>query len=335
MQVLFQLLPGILMLQKSLDEEIAHYRQLSFAVSTRKSYSSQLKSYLSFCNDMGCSPVPVSQENLCRYTAFLARRLAPQSIPAYLNIIRLLHLESDRINPLTNNFVLDTLLKGIKRDKGVMVKQALPMTPQILLHIRNILDLSAPYWVSFWAACLVAFFAFLRKSNLFKDSDNKHYLTRDQIVRTPSDQVVLVINSTKTIQYKQRSLILPLPDIPNHPLCPVSALKNMFMASPPQQGSDPVFSFNTPAGIKPLSYTRFIKDLRGLLVRLGLGSDYSGHSFRRGGASYMLQMGIPGEMIKLMGDWRSDCYQRYLDVSLETRTRMVHNVAQNLPKSYS
>ena len=30
----------------------------------------------------------------------------------------------------------------------------------------------------------------------------------------------------------------------------------------------------------------------------------------------MLQFGIPGEMIKLMGDWGSDCYKSYLDVSI-------------------
>ncbi len=322
------------MLQRSLDEEILRYRQLAFAVSTKKSYSSYLKSYLSFCNDMNYCPVPVTQSNLLRYTVFLARRLAPQSVPAYLNIIRLLHLESNMSNPLSNNFVLDTLLKGIRRHKGVLIKQALPMTPHILLQIKSLLDLSAPYWASFWAACLVSFFAFLRKSNLFQNSDNDHYLRRSQVLITNNKQVVLVINSSKTIQYKQRSVVLPLPEIPNHPLCPVSAVKHMYKLSGPQRGSDPVFSFPTPVGNKPLLYNQFMKDLKGLVKKLGLCSGFSGHSFRRGGASYMLQMGIPGELIKVMGDWRSDAYQRYLDVSVETRTSLVYRVARNLPTSY-
>ena len=39
----------------------------------------------------------------------------------------------------------------------------------------------------------------------------------------------------------------------------------------------------------------------------------------------MLQVGVPGKMIKVMGDWRSDAYQRYLDMS-------VHTVVNNLPR---
>jgi len=92
-----------------------------------------------------------------------------------------------------------------------------------------------------------------------------------------------------------------LPEIPNQPLCPVGALKSMFLLS-----SDSVFTFTTPLGTKPLLYGKFTKDLKGLLKQLGLCTGYSSHSFRRGGASFMLQVGIPGEMIKLMGDWRSD-----------------------------
>ena len=45
----------------------------------------------------------------------------------------------------------------------------------------------------------------------------------------------------------------------------------------------------------------------------------------------MLQVGVPGEMIKVMGDWRSDAYQRYLDMSVQTRTSLVHTVVNNLP----
>lgn len=93
-----------------------------------------------------------------------------------------------------------------------------------------------------------------------------------------------------------------------------------------------MFSYSTPSGTKPLLYCQFLKDLKVLVKRLGLGSGFTGHSFRRGGASYMLQMGIPGEVIKVMGDWHSDAYQRYLDVSLDTRTKVVYKVANKLPK---
>ena len=150
-------------MERQLDEDIVRYRQLALAVSTKKSYSSQLKSYMSFCNEMNYCPVPITQTTLLRYTVYLAMRLAPQSIPAYLNVIRLLHLDSNLSNPVENNFGLNMLLKGIKRDKGIVINQALPITPELLLSIKGLIDVSAPYWACFWAACLVAFFAFLKE----------------------------------------------------------------------------------------------------------------------------------------------------------------------------
>ena len=45
-------------------------------------------------------------------------------------------------------------------------------------------------------------------------------------------------------------------------------------------------------------------------------SQFSGHSFQRGGASFALQCGIPAEWIKLQGDWAINAYERYLDPSL-------------------
>ena len=77
-------------MERQLDEDIVRYRQLALAVSTKNSYSSQLKSYMSFCNEMNYCPVPITQTTLLRYTVYLAMRLAPQSIPAYLNVIRLI-----------------------------------------------------------------------------------------------------------------------------------------------------------------------------------------------------------------------------------------------------
>ena len=45
-------------------------------------------------------------------------------------------------------------------------------------------------------------------------------------------------------------------------------------------------------------------------------ADFSGHSLRRGGATFAFQCGIPSELIKLQGDWRSDAYMLYLTLPL-------------------
>ena len=120
----FCLLGTIQEIECALDRKIASYRQLAFSMSTRRSYSSQLNSYLTFCNKMQYQPVPAHAETIVRYTAYLAERLSPQSIPSYLNVVRLVHLESNFPNPMENNFTLDMLLKGIKREKGIIVKKS-------------------------------------------------------------------------------------------------------------------------------------------------------------------------------------------------------------------
>ena len=46
---------------------------------------------------------------------------------------------------------------------------------------------------------------------------------------------------------------------------------------------------------------------------------FSLHSLRRGGATFAYQSNMEGDMIKLLGDWTSDCYKRYVDVSMDKR----------------
>ncbi|SPC67138.1 uncharacterized protein UHOD_11468 [Ustilago sp. UG-2017b] len=64
--------------------------------------------------------------------------------------------------------------------------------------------------------------------------------------------------------------------------------------------------------------------LRSTLSRLGLDtSQYAGHSFRRGAATWAVSQGIDADTIKLLGWWNSDCYRRYVDRSAAERRTMV------------
>ena len=52
-----------------------------------------------------------------------------------------MHSEMGLPNPITQNWTLDSLLRGVKRDKGLVVKRKLPITPDILLKINSSLNL--------------------------------------------------------------------------------------------------------------------------------------------------------------------------------------------------
>ena len=80
----------------------------------------------------------------------------------------------------------------------------------------------------------------------------------------------------------------------------------------------PAFSLPSPSGLVSLTRPAFIELLRSRLSAKGYPArSYSGHSFRRGGASTAFRAGVRGELIKVQGDWKSDAYLRYLHTPLE------------------
>ena len=136
---------------------------------------------------MGYAPVPISLQNLCRYAVYLAdiKKLSAASLPKYLNIVRLLHIESGLANPLANNWYLESILGGICRGKGAPPLRKLAITPIILTKIRDLLNLGSPLHVVFWAACLTIFFSLFRKSNVLAPAtrfDPAKYLCRSDII---------------------------------------------------------------------------------------------------------------------------------------------------------
>ena len=55
--------------------------------------------------------------------------------------------------------------------------------------------------------------------------------------------------------------------------------------------------------------------------------------FRRGGASWAFNNGVPGELIQVMGDWKSDAYKVYLEFSLSSKVAIAERLIHNLPSS--
>lgn len=307
---------------------------LTFAESTRRTYSCQQMLYLKFCESLNISPVPISQENLGRYIAFLSSKLCFSSVKQYLNVVRLMHLEAGQPNPMLDNWYISSILKGLKRCKGTATAQKLPITSHILQGILTVLDLSIPFDIIFWAVCLVGFFSFLRKSNLLipsmdKFDPRKHLCQSD--VQFLLAGAILFVRWSKTIQFQERILHIPLPRIENSPFCQSLALLICLRMLPDQRVPTPLFCYPCGNSIRPITHAVFIKRLRDCLDKLGYNSSlYSSHSLRRGGASFALQCGLSAELIKLQGDWASNAYQKYLNPSFSLRQQ----VASTLGRSF-
>ncbi|CAG2200279.1 unnamed protein product [Mytilus edulis] len=320
----------------ALDDIVLDFRCHAYAESTKKTYMTYLKSFVAFCNLIGIPVVPLSQENLARYIAHLSRRLKYNSLCNYLSIIRILHLEAGYSSPIDTHLV-SNVLKGARRVLGDVNTAKLPITPKILFKIFAIISFNDTKDVAFWAACLVAFFSFFRKSNLLtpsvNDFDPDRHLSRHNVFFR-EDGVLLRISKSKTIQFAERCLDIPLPAIKKLSFMPSQALLLNFKMVPAVQTPSPAFLYRNGEDTIPLTYAVFLARLKTVLSIIGFDASlYSGHSFRRGGATFAFQCGVPGELIQSQGDWKSDAYKGYLDPSPSYRLHVMKTFANALKLS--
>ena len=69
----------------------------------------------------------------------------------------------------------------------------------------------------------------------------------------------------------------------------------------------------------------------GLVSSLHLDpSLFSPHSLRRGGATFAFDCHIPSPIIKLQGDWQSNAYLVFLELSQQQKQRACHAMAAKL-----
>ena len=320
-----------------LDEDLSRLRSHAFPTATKATYKSQLRASLRFCLYFGYTAVPCTPSTVLGYTAFLARTLSPSSIPNYLIVIRIIDLQNGFPNPLQDpllNWRYHLLLRGIQRQHGRPTKQKLPITPQVLRSIRSRLNMNLLADAPFWAAFLVAFFSFFRKSNLLPPSIvgfNQDCHLRRKDIFLCSWGVILVVRWSKPIQFRQKQLLIPLPKLSQPDLCPLTALRQAFQFTSSADPEGPAFVYAKDTRYVPYTYDSFTTKLKQVLESSGLSADkYSGHSFRRGGATFAMKAGVPHNLIQAQGDWNSKAYERYLDNSFVYRLQTVATMAAHI-----
>merc|ERR1711954_473483 len=127
--------------------------------------------------------------------------------------------------------------------------------------------------------------------------------------------VILTLQVTKTIQNFERLLRIPIADSSQRPeFCVKSGFKKMRdLPGYPSRPQDPVFNIYEKGCWLPLSKKIFSVFLRSHLEYLSLDSKLvTPSSFRKGGLSHMLIKVGNMEMLRLQGDWMSECYKRYI-----------------------
>ena len=147
-----------------------------------------------------------------------------------------------------------------------IVRQAAPMTPQILRILRRKLNLSNPSDATFWALFLIAFFTMTHKSNLVPDRADlfnpEMQLSREKVL-VGNGYLLVFWTWAKNIQNRDRAHKIPILQIPGSPLCPVTTYKNMCELIPLKK-HQAAFSLISSTGPVPVTYSQFNGKLKQL-----------------------------------------------------------------------
>ena len=312
---------------EQLNEEYESLAAKCYADATWSTKSTQLKKYLEFCNlyseFVTSSPCPPRQVAL--YITHLSRTLKYSSVRGYVSALSIfLELVGGRGVDYKNHLV-STAFQGARRVLGQKVKQAAPLLPSHIVKLGEMLT-EGPGHVAFRAALLLSFRALLRKQNV---TDSDAMLTREDITIYKWGMMVRVRKS-KTIQFQQKELLIPVTRVRDIRLCAVHWVsRHLDEVKAPK--SAPLFLVPDEFGPRAQTYSDYSLTLKIACKRAGLiEKNFSSHSLRRGGTTFLGMIGVNIEEIRACGDWKSDCVYEYLKTPLDVRVEQDLKVASLL-----
>ena len=274
-------LPSSHLLRAALSRTRTAYRP-----ATRNAHLTHIKTYLAFVIFMEL-PVELNVHSVLAFLEYLF--INSVSYKVMLNYISSIKKATTKYhwNPeiLSHRLISEYL-------RSISINTRFAPTP------RGIFDLTTLTLISqacdilmdpllFRAIFLLAFFAFLRMSNIaphsrFKFDASRQILRQNIIFAHPGAHIL--IKWTKTLQDRSAHHFVQIPALENSSLCPVLALKKL-LESRPSSPSFPLFIHPYPPFHSVID-TNIRDALRKILVHIGIPLVGHGfHSFRRSGAT--------------------------------------------------
>ena len=304
---------------------MAYTKGESLKDSTKKNLCSQLSAYEKFCNIFLLPYFPADNIQICRFGQYLAQTFqSPDAVGNYMSAVRTFMALLGLPIPNPQQKEMQMFVQGLKRVMDHEVKQAAPITPETLLKMSRVVDYTNQVDMVAWVGTLLGFTMFLRKSNLVPDfmvsfNPQMQFRRQDLNLTGPLTPMMAEITWAKNLQFKQKVLRLPVLPVENKAICPVMWVHYM-VNTIPAGPLDPALTIWVDGEKMVLSANQLIARIRKWLKLIKENEDkYSLHLLRRGGTTFAYQCNIEAEMIKRLGNWASDAYRRYINVSMDER----------------
>ncbi|TYJ51263.1 hypothetical protein B9479_008178, partial [Cryptococcus floricola] len=319
---------------------VAEFRWYGLAPSTRRSYAQLQAEYVRYCARWhpGAPPVPAPLPWVEAWLADGARERGFSGRKARLGLtaLRSWHIDIGLSVEHLASLSLERTLKGIDNLAGPRPgKQANPITlPLLRAAVGAIRADPAGFGGHFNALNLIAaytlaFAGFLRSGEFTYDAglfdiafDLAHLHFRDGEVAS----VLLPYSKTDPTH---QGVLIALPRGVDPDVCPVRALRGL-RAAYPAPPTAPLFSL--AGGVH--SFPRhLVVDLylNRALRRAGFTQRFTGHSFRRGAATWAAAQGCTPANTQRLGRWKGDSFRRYIQHSPAENQTLVSSIYHSNP----
>jgi len=207
----------------------------------------------------------IFSQALPMFCAWLCRSCIGDTVKTYMGGIRHFYLLHGHANPLEGNFKVKSVIKAQQRARPGGGNRKLPITLDMLKIIMHYSDWNSPFQVACICAALVAFFAFLRKSNITvkpNDAWDAHSIARKDVSCDARNGIVWIeLHLTKTRgQTEVHPLRIPVPRMAGTRVDPWVWWHRHLMLSPCASTTVHAFAYKdttTIATTKPLLHSDF------------------------------------------------------------------------------
>ena len=273
---------------------------------------SGFRQFMYFTTYFSLRPLPADESTIALFLEFMGRTVGYGHLKHLLRSVGYIHEALDLKCP-SDSFQVQTTLHGLKRRLAKVPFQVLPLSPTILRKMYNHLDMGKNADLALWCAYLTAFYGLLRKASTVPESSNlteQPFLMRRHLqVDEHNNMVYIYLGFSKNNNFCTRDVVIPVPGNSDPALDLVRHLKDLYRRVPSSEDS-PAFTY---AKTSFVSYHSFTTRLKTLLRMTGLNPDlFSGHSFRRGGSTFLYNCGGTTIMVQASGDWSTQCFTKYL-----------------------
>ena len=290
-----------------------HYRRGGYRPGTAANHRCMWRKFIKFCNKYRVNYINPTIDTICAYLQVLIDSFkSAKSVAAHFGAIRLRHKYMAKEAKNLDAFEVTLMLRAAALNMRHIPTRKLAIPVKVLRVMCNLCETQGPQGLVIKVGILLAYFGFLRASNVCPKSassfDLSRHLSRADI-RFGLPGLLIWLKWSKTLQKAQQPQIIPIVTSPDASLNAVAAYARMIRIIPAAPTS-PALIF--PGG-KVCTIDKFRKAFAAIRDILGLPPKlFNLHSLRRSGATSAYYSGASYVDIQRQGCWSTSCFMDYI-----------------------